>query len=211
MCSVRQDSRLDRDRLSNGGDGQDAQALQTQVLSLGGRLESLAADDSQRSQGDRLSLGREWSSALRRCSRTSRITSLSPRMSANRSGRDIYNSRRSRVSFMSPVRLYRLPAVLAPAAAVALSRPSVAFGADDGQIALRVDGRPIPVAPEVIASNKAGVTVRVTRISTPLVIDGQPARTCARTTISPSSSTRFTTGGMASSSMSRRSAGCGTA
>ena len=70
---------------------------------------------------------------------------------------------------MSPVRLFRLPAVLALAAAVALSRPSAAFGAEDGQIALTVDGRPMPVAPEVIASNKADVTVRATRISMPLV------------------------------------------
>jgi hypothetical protein len=35
------------------------------------------------------------------------------------------------------------------------------------------DGRPIPVAPEVIAANAAGVTVRATRVTTPMVIDGE--------------------------------------
>ena len=74
---------------------------------------------------------------------------------------------------MLPVRLSRLPAVLALVAAVVHFHPSVALGADDGPAALTTDGRPIPVAPEVIASNKAGVAIRATRISTPLVIDGQ--------------------------------------
>ena len=59
------------------------------------------------------------------------------------------------------------------AAAVALSYPPAALGADDGQAALTPDGRSIPVAPEVIASNEAGVAVRATRINTPLIIDGQ--------------------------------------
>ena len=74
---------------------------------------------------------------------------------------------------MFPVHRHRLPAVLALVAALVEFHPSVAFGRDDGPAALTADGRPIPVAPEVIASNKAGVTVRATRISTPLVIDGQ--------------------------------------
>jgi hypothetical protein len=74
---------------------------------------------------------------------------------------------------MPSVRISHLPLALALAAAIALPRPSRALGADDGPAALTPDGRPVPVAPEVIASNKAGVTVRATRISTPLVIDGQ--------------------------------------
>ena len=35
------------------------------------------------------------------------------------------------------------------------------------------DGRPLPVAPAVIARNERGVTVRATRISTPMTIDGR--------------------------------------
>src|SRR5207253_9277867 len=35
------------------------------------------------------------------------------------------------------------------------------------------DGRPVPMAPDVIARNDAGITVRATRITTPLTIDGQ--------------------------------------
>ena len=70
-------------------------------------------------------------------------------------------------------RLCRGPGILALAAAVSLSHPSAAVGADDRRGALTTDGRPIPVAPEVIARNEAGVAVRATRISTPLVIDGQ--------------------------------------
>ena len=45
--------------------------------------------------------------------------------------------------------------------------------ADDPPGGLTTDGRPIPVDPEVIARNQAGVAVRATRISTPMVIDGQ--------------------------------------
>ena len=62
--------------------------------------------------------------------------------------------------------------MLALAGALALPCSSAALGAED-PVALTTDGRPIPVAPEVIASNKAGVTVRATRITTPLVVDGQ--------------------------------------
>ena len=35
------------------------------------------------------------------------------------------------------------------------------------------DGRPVPVAPEVVARNDRGVTVRATRITTPMTIDGR--------------------------------------
>ena len=35
------------------------------------------------------------------------------------------------------------------------------------------DGRPLPVAPAVIARNERGVTVRATRITTPMTIDGR--------------------------------------
>ena len=67
----------------------------------------------------------------------------------------------------------RVAEILALAATVSLSQPSAAVGADDRRVALTTDGRPIPVAPEVVARNEAGVAVRATRISTPLVIDGQ--------------------------------------
>src|SRR4051812_40875215 len=43
---------------------------------------------------------------------------------------------------------------------------------DDRPAALTVDGRLVPVAPDVIARNRAGVAVRATRIATPLTIDG---------------------------------------
>ena len=35
------------------------------------------------------------------------------------------------------------------------------------------DGRPLPVAPAIIARNERGVTVRATRITTPMTIDGR--------------------------------------
>ena len=35
------------------------------------------------------------------------------------------------------------------------------------------DGRPVPVAPAVIAGNERGVTVRATRTTTPITIDGR--------------------------------------
>ena len=73
---------------------------------------------------------------------------------------------------MPCVRGSHLPAMLALAGALALPCSSAALGAED-PVALTTDGRPIPVAPDVIASNKAGVTVRATRITTPLVVDGQ--------------------------------------
>ena len=50
--------------------------------------------------------------------------------------------------------------LLAPAAAAA-------------QESVTADGRPIPIAPEVISRNANGVTVRATRIATPLRIDGR--------------------------------------
>src|SRR6185436_11994666 len=73
---------------------------------------------------------------------------------------------------MPCIRVSHLPAMLALAGVLALPHSTAALGAED-PVALTPDGRPIPVAPEVIASNKAGVTVRATRISTPLVVDGQ--------------------------------------
>ena len=74
---------------------------------------------------------------------------------------------------MLRLRISGLPATLALAAAFALSSASLAVASGDEPVALMADGRPIPTAPDVIASNKAGVTVRATRISTPPVIDGQ--------------------------------------
>ena len=53
------------------------------------------------------------------------------------------------------------------------AHPSRLFAVVDDPEGLTVDGRPIPVAPEVIARNQAGVAVRATRISVPMVIDGQ--------------------------------------
>lgn len=56
---------------------------------------------------------------------------------------------------------------------VAFACSTRVLGAADDPAALMPDGRPIPVAPEVMARNQAGVTVRATRISTAMVIDGQ--------------------------------------
>ncbi len=69
-------------------------------------------------------------------------------------------------------KLFRLSA-LALVALVALVPPAAATGPDDNPGPLLPDGRLIPVAPEVFARNEAGVTVRATRITTPIVIDGQ--------------------------------------
>ena len=43
----------------------------------------------------------------------------------------------------------------------------------DGDPALLDDGRPLPVPPAVIAGNDRGVTVRATRITAPMTIDGR--------------------------------------
>ena len=43
----------------------------------------------------------------------------------------------------------------------------------DGVPALLDDGRPLPVPPAVIAANDRGVTVRATRITAPMTIDGR--------------------------------------
>ena len=77
------------------------------------------------------------------------------------------------VSTMLCARLRRPAALLALAAAATILYSSVVRAGQDGAVALTPDGRPIPVAPAVVASNQAGVTVRATRITTPLVIDGQ--------------------------------------
>lgn len=42
-----------------------------------------------------------------------------------------------------------------------------------GMPPLLEDGRPMPVAPAVLARNDRGVTVRATRITTPMTIDGR--------------------------------------
>ncbi|MEQ1909185.1 MAG: DUF5916 domain-containing protein [Vicinamibacterales bacterium] len=56
---------------------------------------------------------------------------------------------------------------------VAFAHQSRVSAAPDDPGGLTADGRPIPVAPEVIARNEAGVAVRATRISVPMLIDGQ--------------------------------------
>ena len=53
------------------------------------------------------------------------------------------------------------------------------------------DGRPMPVAPAVIARNERGVTVRATRITTPMTIDGRlDEAVYSQVPPSPSSSSR---------------------
>ena len=57
-------------------------------------------------------------------------------------------------------------------AALLLGLASAAPAAQD-RPPLTADGRAVPVAPDVVARNEAGVTIRATRIQTPLVIDGR--------------------------------------
>ncbi|HUR35748.1 MAG TPA: DUF5916 domain-containing protein [Vicinamibacterales bacterium] len=72
------------------------------------------------------------------------------------------------------MRSHLLSSWRACAVALALSGGPLAAAPAPGQpAALTADGRPLPVAPAVIAGNRAGVTVRATRIATPLIIDGQ--------------------------------------
>src|SRR4051812_27678577 len=66
-----------------------------------------------------------------------------------------------------------LSALMMRVTLVTLAHVSAALAIDDGPTLQTQDGRLIPIAPDVIASNQAGVTVRATRISTPLVIDGE--------------------------------------
>ena len=74
---------------------------------------------------------------------------------------------------MRPARLRRSIGLCALIVLAVCARPLRLVAADDEPEALTADGRPIPVAPEVIARNQAGVAVRATRISAPMIIDGQ--------------------------------------
>ena len=54
-----------------------------------------------------------------------------------------------------------------------VSAPAWAQSSDAGGAAVLDDGRPALVAPDVIARNDHGVSVRATRITTPMTIDGR--------------------------------------
>ena len=65
-----------------------------------------------------------------------------------------------------------LVAWLAGSLAFAQGTPSFAQGTPAVTEALTDDGRPIPSAPDVFGRNKSGITIRATRINSPLKIDG---------------------------------------
>jgi hypothetical protein len=66
----------------------------------------------------------------------------------------------------------RAAGILLSGLALSAAAPRLAAAPGPDTVPVTAEGRPIPSAPEVIARNEAGVTVRATRIAAPLAIDG---------------------------------------